>query len=263
VTIQTQAVDFFDLSGRVAIVTGSTRGIGDAIAAALGHAGATIVVSSENALDCERAEARLLGKGIKVIAVPCDISSSADIENLVNTTVSRLGRLDILVCNAGVEGPVGPIGSASSADIDRTIKINLNSAISLTSQAIPHMVRQGCGSVILVSSIAGLRGNRSIGVYGLTKAALAQLARNLAVEWGPQHIRVNCISPGLIETDFSKGIMANDEYFRRRLSLTPLRRVGKPEEIAAAALFLAGNGGAFVTGHNLVVDGGTIISDGN
>lgn len=253
----------FDLSGQVAIVTGSTRGIGRAIAQTLAEAGAHVVISSEDAAACSATVEEFVALELSATAVVCDLSQRGAIRDLVQITVQRYQRLNILVCNAGIEGPLGPLAQAGEADIQRTLDINLHSSITLTSAAIPHMVQQGGGSVILIASIAGVRGNRSIGMYGISKAALAQLGRNLAVEWGPQGVRANCISPGLIATDFSRGVMDNTAFMERRLSLTPLRRVGQPQEIAAAALFLASKGGAFVTGQNLIVDGGTVISDGN
>lgn len=253
----------FDLDGKVAIVTGATRGIGLAIARALGEAGATVVISSENGTDCDEVAATLKAQGVRALAIPCDVSAPLAVKALVADAAATCGRLDILVCNAGIEGPVGPIADASAEAIDAVLAINLKSAIGLTNAALPHIAAQGGGAVILIASIAALRGNKAIGVYALTKAALAQLARNLAVEWGPSGVRVNAVAPGLIETDFSRGIMSNTVYLERRLGLTPLRRTGRPEEIGAAALFLAGAGGAFVTGQTLVVDGGTVISDGN
>ncbi len=253
----------FDLMGRVAIVTGATRGIGLAIATALGEAGARVVISSEDPAACQQVAADLNERGIQAAPIACDLADSDQIAALVDQTLASFGRLDVLVCNGGIEGPVGPISAASEASIDLTLRINLLSAIDLTSAAAPHIAAQGGGSMILVSSIAGVRGNAALGVYGVTKAALAQLARNLAVEWGPKGVRVNALSPGLIETAFAKPILSQPDYLARRLSLTPLRRPGRPEEIAAAALFLAAPGGGFVTGHNLIIDGGTVISDGN
>jgi NAD(P)-dependent dehydrogenase (short-subunit alcohol dehydrogenase family) len=162
-----------------------------------------------------------------------------------------------------VQGPAGPIGDTTDADWDRVMDINLRSAVALSNALAPHMARRGGGSIVLMASIAGLRGNRSIGLYGLSKAALAQLARNLAVEWGPQGVRVNAITPGLFDTPLARQPMADPDYMPRRLALTPLRRVGQPSEVAGAAVLLASAAGAFITGHNLVVDGGTLISDGH
>lgn len=258
-----RTADLFDLTGRVAIVTGATRGIGAAIARALAEAGATVVVSSEDAAACTDAAAALTDDGLSALPIGCDLADAAQIRALVATTSERHGRIDMLVCNGGIEGPVGPIGEASETAIDRTIAINLKSAATLTTAAIPHMAERGGGAVVLISSIAGLRGNRAIGVYALTKAALAQLARNLAVEWGGRGVRVNAISPGLIHTAFSEALIADEAFMARRMAMTPLRRPGLPEEIAAAALFLLADGGAFVTGQNIVVDGGTLISDGS
>jgi NAD(P)-dependent dehydrogenase (short-subunit alcohol dehydrogenase family) len=133
----------------------------------------------------------------------------------------------------------------------------------LTSALLPAMADGGGGSVVLMASIAGVRGNKSLGLYGLSKAGLAQLARNLAVEWGPANIRVNAISPGVIDTEFARPLTDNPEVLQRRLALTPLRRVGRPEEVAALAMLLAAPGGAFISGQNLIVDGGTTIGDGN
>jgi NAD(P)-dependent dehydrogenase (short-subunit alcohol dehydrogenase family) len=158
---------------------------------------------------------------------------------------------------------MGPLGSASDADWDLTMTVNLRSVHWLTSRIVPKMAESGGGSVILISSISGVRGNKAIGLYGLSKAAGAQLARNLAVEWGPQNVRVNAISPGLIRTQFATPLLENPNVLERRLSLTPLRRVGEPHEIAGVAVMLASPAGAFVTGQNLIVDGGTTISDGN
>lgn len=177
--------------------------------------------------------------------------------------LGRHGRIDVLVCNAAVQGPAGPIGETSAADWQQVMGINLESDLSLSSRVILGMARRGGGAVILMSSIAGLRGNGAIGLYGLSKAALAQLARNLAVEWGPKGVRVNAISPGLIRTPLAARLLADEGFMERRLSLTPLRRVGEPHEIAGVAVMLASRAGGFITGQNLVVDGGTLIGDGS
>lgn len=247
--------DLFDLSGNVALITGSTRGIGRAIAEAFGQAGASVVVSSENAADTADA-ARALG----ATGIACDVSDEGALEFLVNETVTRAGGIDILVCNAGIAGVAG---DASLDDFDRVMAVNLRSQVKLTGLALPHMASRPGASAILMSSLSGLRGNAAINAYALSKAGVAQLARNLAVQWGPRGVRVNAISPGLIDTEFSRGLAADKAFMARRLQMTPLRRTGNAREIAGAALFLASRAGGFVTGHNLVVDGGTAITDGS
>jgi len=252
----------FDLSDRTALVTGACGGLGRAIVQAMADEGATLLVSDRLANGCEEIAQGLRGRGTKAWALPCDLSRFEDVDALA-TAAEALGRIDVLVCNAGIPGTPGLVCSASDAEWNAVMTVNLRSAMWLSARLIPAMARRRRGSVILMSSIAGLRGNRSIGLYGLSKAALAQLARNLAVEWGPHGVRVNAISPGLIRTPLSESLMADQEFMQRRLALTPLRRVGEPEEIAGVAVLLASDAGAFITGQNLVVDGGTLISDGS
>jgi NAD(P)-dependent dehydrogenase (short-subunit alcohol dehydrogenase family) len=158
---------------------------------------------------------------------------------------------------------MGPISSSSDADWSLTMTVNLRSVLWLTNLVIPQMAERRDGTVIITSSIAGVRGNKAIGLYGLSKAANAQLARNLAVEWGPSNVRVNAISPGVIRTEFARPMLDNERVMERRLSLTPLRRVGTPQEVAGVAVMLASAAGAFMTGQNVIVDGGTTIGDGN
>ena len=255
--------DLFDLSGRVALVTGATGGLGAAIVEAFAAQGATLVVSDQDGARCEASASRVRSHGGAAHGMAADMADAESIDALVERALGRCGRIDVLVCNAGIQGPAGPLGETRDADWEQVMSINLRSAMRLTARVIPGMAERGEGSVILMSSIAGLRGNKAIGLYGLSKAALAQLARNLAVEWGPQGVRVNAISPGLIRTPLAEGLLGNPEFMARRRSLTPLRRVGEPHEIAGAALMLASRAGGFITGHNLVVDGGTTIGDGN
>lgn len=253
----------FDLGGKVALVTGATGGLGVALCEALGAHGASLLVSDHDAGACARLAARLGAAGIDAAALPMDLADIAGIAAPASRALAWKGGIDILVCNAGVQGPAGPLAAIGTADWQQVMDINLRSVVELSTQLLPAMATRGGGSVILMSSIAGLRGNQAIGLYGLSKAALAQLARNLAVEWGPQGIRVNAISPGLIRTPLAAALLDNAAFMQRRLALTPLRRVGAPAEVAGAAVMLASAAGAFITGHNLVIDGGTTIGDGN
>jgi NAD(P)-dependent dehydrogenase (short-subunit alcohol dehydrogenase family) len=248
----------FDLSGKVAIVTGSTRGIGLAIAHTFQAHGAQVVISSENAADCER-----VGQQCSTLAIPADVADDTHLAALVDGTIAHFDRLDILVCNAGITGRAGPFVSVDMDDYDRVMAINLRSQVRLCNLALPHIAATGGGAAVLVASLSGLRGNGAINAYALAKAGVAQLARNLAVEWGPRNIRVNALSPGLIRTELSAPLLADTAFLSRRMQMTPLRRPGEMEEVAGSALFLASAAGAFVTGHNLVVDGGTLITDGS
>ncbi len=248
----------FDLSGKVAIVTGSTRGIGLAIAKALNAHGAQVVISSENEADCAQ-----VGRELDMVAIAADVTDAAQLAALVDGTVRHHGGLDILVCNAGITGRPGPFASIDMDDYDHVMAINLRSQVRLCNLALPHIAARGGGAAILLSSLSGLRGNGAINAYALAKAGVAQLARNLAVEWGPRNIRVNAISPGFIRTALSAPLIADAAFMQRRMAMTPLRRPGEVDEVAGAALFLAAPAGAFVTGQNLVVDGGTLISDGS
>lgn len=248
----------FDLSGKSAIVTGSTRGIGKAITEALIAQGARVVISSEDGEDTARVAAELGMPGC-----PCDVADDAALVRLVEFAKAELGGLDLLICNAGITGQPGPLAELDMDDYARVMAINLRSQVVLCNLALPHIAAGGGGSAVLISSLAGLRGNSRINAYALAKAGVAQLARNLAVEWGPRGVRVNAISPGFIATDLSQPLLDNAEFMARRMAMTPLRRPGTPAEVAGAAVFLATDAGAFVTGHNLVVDGGTLVTDGS
>lgn len=255
------ASQLFTLTGKVALITGAHRGIGYAIAEEMGRAGARVAICSNDAEGISDAASRLIEQGIEAIGIACDVGIDTDLDRLVAETEAAMGPIDILVCNAGINPHFGPMAAATDEEYDAIMRINLRSAVQLTNRVVPKMAERRDGAVILTSSLSGLRGNARIGVYALSKAALAQHARNLAVEFGPQNVRVNAISPGLIRTEFATPILGNEEGLKTRLEKTPLRRVGEAREIAGAAVFLASPAGAFVTGHNLVVDGGTLISD--
>lgn len=249
-------VSLFDLGGKVALITGASRGIGRAIAERMAEHGARVVVASRKLAACEEVAAAIGARGGEALAVAADIGRKEDLAGLVSATLVRFGGLDVLVCNAGVNPFFGPAAEVPDEAFDRTMDCNVRSNVWLANQALPEMAKRGGGAVILVSSIAGLRGSTHLGVYALSKAAEMQLARNIAVEWGPSNIRANCIAPGLVRTDFSRALWQNPAVLGRRIAETPLMRIGEPDDIAGAAVFLASAAGAFLTGQTIVIDGG-------
>ncbi|PRH45571.1 SDR family NAD(P)-dependent oxidoreductase [Burkholderia multivorans] len=253
--------DLFDLTGKVALVTGASSGIGKAIATEMAAAGARVMLAGLDGEGCERVAHELTRGGAQTQAFQCDVTDAPRLASLVEAVEQKWGAIDVLVCNAGVAPHFGPIASATDEHYELTMNVNLRSVLKLTSLVLPGMADRRSGSVIIMSSIAGLRGNRMLGLYGLSKAGSAELARNLAVEWGPFNVRVNAISPGVIETAFAAPIASDASRAAARKISTPLRRFGAPRDVAGAAVFLASEAAAFVTGHNLVVDGGTTIGD--
>lgn len=254
--------NLFDLSGKTALVTGSTSGMGKAIAYAMGLHGAKVVVSSNDKAGIVRTVEEFRAENIEVIGVECDMGNKVEIDLLFDKTIEAFGKVDMLVNGVGV-APVGSFLDINQEKFEKTMGINLQSAIYLTKKVIPQMQAHQDGVIIYLASIAGVRGNRSLGLYGVSKAGLIELARNLAVEFGPDNIRVNTISPGMINTPFSEALIKNETFMQKRLAQTPLRRVGNVTEIAGVALMLASQAGGFITGQNIIVDGGTTISDGN
>ena len=248
----------FDLSGKVAVVTGGSKGIGRAICERLAQHGAKVVVSSRKLDVCEQVAEGIRARGGEAVAQACHIGRKEDLRALVDETTKRWGRIDILVCNAAVNPYYGPSIGISDEAFDRIMASNIKSNLWLCNMVFPGMAERGGGSAIIVSSIGGFRGSTTLGAYAISKAADMQLARNLACEWGPKGIRVNCIAPGLVRTDFARALWENPENAKKRIRETPLKRLGEPEDIAGAAVFLAGPSSAFMTGQTIVVDGGVL-----
>ncbi len=251
--------ELFDLTGKVALVTGSTRGIGFAIARRFAEHGARVVVSSRKPDACEAARSAIAEAGGEAIAVPANISHKEQLQALVDATLAAWGGIDILVCNAAVNPYFGPLEKIGDDAFDKIMSTNVRSNLWLCNMVLPHIAERGGGSVILLSSIAGQLGTRLLGAYALSKAADSQLARNLAVEWGGRNVRVNCLAPGIIRTDFAKALYENEAVYKAALKHYPLGRLGEVDDISGAAVFLAAKAGAFVTGQTLVIDGGTTI----
>ena len=254
----------FDLSGKVAIVTGSSRGIGRAIAEALADQGAKVVISSRKAEACAEAAQAINarhGEGTAIV-VPANISSKEALQTLAEETRRQLGRIDVLVCNAASNPYYGPMAGISDEQFRKILDNNVLANHWLISMVAPEMIERGEGSIIIVSSIGGLSSSTVIGAYNISKAADFQLARNLAAEFGPSGVRVNCIAPGLVRTDFARALWENPDTLKAVTRGTPMRRIGEPHEIAGAAVFLASRASTFMTGQTIVVDGGSTIGVG-
>ncbi len=254
-------MSLFSLQGKVAVITGSSKGIGKAIAHRMAEQGAKVVISSRKAEPCAEVTAEInqqFGAGT-AISIPANISSKEQLKNLVDETCRQFGQIDVLVCNAASNPYHGPMAGIEDDQFRKIFENNVLANHWLIGFVAPQMIARKDGSIIIVSSIGGLRGTPVIGAYGISKAADLQLARNLAHEYGPHNVRVNCIAPGLIKTDFAKALWEDAEALKRRTSTTPLRRIGEPDEIAGAAVFLASQAGSFVTGQTIVVDGGVTI----
>jgi NAD(P)-dependent dehydrogenase (short-subunit alcohol dehydrogenase family) len=250
----------FDLSGQVAVITGSSKGIGRSAAEIMASLGAKVVISSRKADACEEVAAAIKKAGGEALAIPCNIGRRSEVEALIGGTIEHWGKIDTLVCNAAINPYFGPLGGLPDEVFDKIMSSNVKSNLWLCNLAIPGMVERGGGSVIIVSSIGGLRGTGVLGAYGISKAADFALARNLAVEWGPRNVRVNCVAPGLVKTDFARALWENEAILKPRLETTPLRRIGEPDEIGGIVAFLASRAAAFMTGTVVVADGGVTIA---
>jgi NAD(P)-dependent dehydrogenase (short-subunit alcohol dehydrogenase family) len=253
-------LNMFDLSDKVAIVTGSTKGIGKAIAISLAEHGAKVVVSSRDKVRVQETVDLMKSKGHEVIGIPCNVGNKTQLSNLVEETIKNLGQVDIAVGNAAINPHYGSSMKIPDEIFSKVMKTNIQSNLWLAQLVSPGMKERTDGSIIYISSIGGLRGSDVIGTYGISKAADMQLTRNLAIELGPSNIRVNCIAPGLVKTDFARALWEDPHYAEPRIASTPLRRFGKPEDISGAAVYLASNAGGWITGQTIVIDGGVTIT---
>ena len=256
-----QPAELFDLTGKVAVITGSSRGIGLAIAEAYAAHGARVVISSRREDACRDAAEALdarHGPGT-AIAIPANISSKDTIAALIEGAQALLGRIDVLVCNAASNPYYGSMNGISDAEFRKVLENNILANHWLIQGVLPGMVERRDGAIIVISSIGGLHGSATLGAYNISKAADFQLVRNYAYENGRHNIRVNAIAPGLVRTDFARALWDNPDAAERVRSDTPLGRIGEPTDIAGAAVFLAAPAAGFMTGQTVVVDGGAML----
>jgi dehydrogenase/reductase SDR family member 4 len=249
----------FDLTGKVAVITGSTKGIGKSIAEQMARAGARVVISSRKADAVEAVSGDMRARGLEALGIACNVGYKDQLRHLVDATLAQWGRIDVLVCNAAANPAFGPMIDVSDDAFEKIMGTNVKSVFWLANMVLPQMAERKDGAVIIVSSIAALRGSNVNGLYGVSKAADAGLARALAVEWGPHNIRVNSIAPGLIKTDFARALWQDEARRTRREAMTPLRRLGEPDDIGGIAVFLASGAARFITGQLIVADGGVSV----
>lgn len=257
-------MSLFDLNGKTAVITGSTKGIGKAIAERMAEHGANVVISSRKADACDEVADGInenwAKSGNKAVSIPCHIGHKEQLQQLVDRSLAAFGAIDILVCNAAVNPYFGPSQDIPDSAFDRIMESNIRSNFWLCNMVLPQMVERKDGVIVIVSSVGGLRGNTTLGAYGISKAADMQLARMLAVEYGPHNIRANALAPGLIKTDFARALWEDEENLKRRTSSTPLRRIGEPDEVAGAAVMLASPAGSFISGQTIIIDGGVLVA---
>jgi NAD(P)-dependent dehydrogenase (short-subunit alcohol dehydrogenase family) len=249
----------FDLTGKVAMITGSTKGIGKSLAEEMARAGAKVVVSSRKADACEAVKKEFEAQGFQVLAQSCNVSRKEELQALVDLTLKTWGRIDIVVANAAANPYYGPLTEIPDEAFDKVMLNNVKSVLWLAAMTLPGMAERGGGSFISVGSIGGILANTVIGAYGISKAADHHLVRNLAAEWGPKNVRVNAIAPGLVKTDFARALWEDAARRAQREAATPLRRLGEPRDIGGIGVFLASDAAAFITGQTIVADGGVTI----
>ncbi len=256
------AMNLFDLSGKVAVITGSTKGIGRAMAEALAEHGARVVITSRKADLCDEVAAGINTAGGEAIAVPCNISRREEMHNLLDTTRKTWGQIDILILNAAVNPFYGSALDIPDDAFDKTMDVNIKCNLAFCREVIPEMQARKDGAVMIVSSVGGLRGSTVLGAYCISKAADMQIVRNLAAEFGKDNIRVNCIAPGLVKTNFARALYEDPKVAAEKSAGTPMRRLGEPEDLAGIAVYLSSKAGAWTTGQTFCIDGGVTTVGG-
>lgn len=253
-------MNLFDLTGKTAIITGSTKGIGKAMAEEMAAHGAHVVISSRKADVCDAVAEAIRSRGHKATSIPCNVSHKDQLQALVDKTRADIGQIDILACNAAVNPYYGSFMDIPDSAFEKILDVNVLANHHLIQMVAPEMMQRKDGAIIVVSSIGGFRASSTIGAYCISKAADMQMVRNLAEELGPHNIRVNCIAPGLVKTDFARELWENPEKSSARIAGTPLRRLGEPRDIAGIGVYLASQAGAWTTGQTFTVDGGVTIA---
>ncbi len=248
-----------DLTGKVALVSGATRGIGLAIAKGLAAAGATVVVSSRKADAVAAAVAEITDAGHKAIGIAANVGKLDEARKLVDDTVAQAGGLDIVVNNAAANPVYGPVENTDEGAWAKIMSVNLQGPFEIAKRALPHMVARSGGAVLNISSVEGLTPGEGLGIYSVSKAALIALTQVMAREWGPKGVRANTICPGLIKTDFSSTLWKDEKLMARFLRAQPIQRIGEPDEVAGLAVFLCSPAAGFITGGTYTVDGGYTI----
>jgi dehydrogenase/reductase SDR family member 4 len=249
----------FDLTGKVAVITGASKGIGEAIALLYGSTGAQVVVSSRKQEAVDNVAASINNAGGKAIAIACNMGDMSDVQKLITETITAFGRIDILVNNAATNPTFGPVIETNEAAFDKIMNVNVKGPFELAKKAYPFMKEKKSGSIINISSVGGLRPEAGLGIYSMSKAALISLTKVMAKEWGEDNIRANVICPGLIKTKFSEALWSNDKIMHTMMKMLPIKRVGTSEEIAALALYLGSDASAYSTGSVFTADGGFTI----
>ena len=249
----------FDLSGKVAIVTGSSKGIGRSIAQGLAENGAKVVVSSRKQEAVDAVALAFSNQGMEAIGIACHIGDAAQRQNLVDETLKSYGRIDVLVNNAAINPFYGPLEAAGEEVFDKIMEVNVKAPWLLSNLVQPHMKDEG-GSIINIASVEGVHPGFRLGLYSMTKAALIMLTKNQAKEWGKYGIRSNVVCPGLIKTKFSQALWANEKTLGMYTNTIPLKRMAEPDEMAGLVMLLASDAGSYITGSVYSADGGYLIS---